>query len=313
MSSNSRLGQYLIGLAVLLWGWAAPAAAADEPISPIPKTIAYDPGLADLGKQLFFDRRLSRDGGRSCADCHGPTNGSADNCEDPAASDTPPRNCNPPTVFNAVFNFRQYWDGRAADLRAQAAEAIGNPAELAADPAVVMARLAADPDYPGRFATLFGDPDIRLERVAIAIAEFERALITPDSRFDRYLRREAELAPAERDGYLLFKTLGCMACHNGVNIGGNSFQYLPREMIDGEGGQGLAATDPGLRVKVPTLRNIAITAPYLRDGSDRTLEEALQTMAFHYIGTVLEQQEWSDLATFLQTLTGEPPAILRAP
>ena len=290
--------------------------ASEGAIKPIPMSVEHDPQKALLGKRLFFDNRLSGDGSFSCATCHDPLQGgSSDNCSKPWPADDPassmhPRSCNPPTVFNAVFNFRQYWDGRAANLKEQAMAAVSNPLELNGVPASVLQRLNEDPDYPALFKAGYGDAAISLERVGDAIAEFEKTLITPNSKLDLYLRGEATLTLLEQEGFLLFKSLGCMACHNGVNLGGNSYQLSRTADADKSEDENRSAPQ---QVKVPTIRNIAITAPYMRDGSDQTLQEVLQTMAYHYIGILLEEKEWSGLTAFLHTLTGQIPASVISP
>jgi len=226
---------------------------------------------------------------------------------------------NSPTVLNAVFNFRQFWNGRAQDLREQAAGPVHNPVEMGMDAARIEEVLNEDPDYRQAFGEIFGQRTIDFENFVSAIVEFEKALITPNSRFDRYLRGEIELTSEEARGYLLFKQRGCVACHNGINVGGNSFQYVG--VINPYQGAGKAADrysvtrDPRdqNRFKVPSLRNIELTAPYFHDGSISTLQEAVEKMAFHNLGLEFEPDEVLCIVSFLKALTGEPPDILSEP
>ena len=302
----------LLVLPILL----AALTASAEPIQPIPVDVEYDQTKAQLGKRLFFDPQLSRDGRVSCAFCHSPGHGGAEPRAVSQGVYERAGSMNAPTVFNAYYNFRQFWNGRAKDLKEQATGPIHNPVEMDLSPEEVEARLNADTDYRARFKALYGNGRITLDQVADAIAEFEKALTTPNAKFDRWLRGEARLSTDEESGYLLFKSLGCVSCHNGINVGGNSYQYLgainPVDNVT-TGGDLYARTGQEFdrnRYKVPSLRNIALTAPYLHDGSRATLEEALATMAYHNLGFTLSEVETAQLKAFLYTLTGETPAIL---
>ena len=319
MSSHSHRYSIVPGSALLLgllcFG-GAPVQAL-EPILPLPESIPYNKPKAELGKQLFFDQRLSADGQVSCASCHDPDHGGAE----PRATSTgvfkKQGNVNAPTVFNSYFNFRQFWNGRARDLQEQAEGPLHNPLEMDMTPVQVVQRLSADPQYRRRFQVVYGPGPIRFDQVTEAIAEFEKALITPNSRLDRYLRGELVLNPDEMAGYRLFKRLGCVTCHNGINIGGNSYQYfgavIPAQ-IDSQGSDRYALTgDPfdKNRYKVPSLRNIALTAPYLHDGSGEDLLSLVNIMAYHNLGFTLQEEESRKILAFLQTLTGRRPEILR--
>ena len=312
-----RLPHLPLLLLALPTALACAPAAADEPIQPIPREVVYDAEKAELGKRLFFDPRLSRDGRVSCATCHDPAHGGAEPRATSQGVFEREGAMNAPTVYNAYFNFRQFWNGRAKDLKEQATGPIHNPVEMDLSPEEVERTLNADEHYLERVRTLYGSDRVTLDQVADAIAEFEKALTTPDAKFDRWLRGETELAAEEKEGYLLFKSLGCISCHNGVNVGGNSYQYLGAVNPVQEppsGGDLYARTGREFdrnRYKVPTLRNIALTAPYLHDGSRATLEQALATMAYHNLGFVLSEEETGKLSAFLHTLTGETPAILR--
>lgn len=298
-------------IAVALW--------AVEPITPLPETVVYDRAKAELGKSLFFDPRLSKDRKVACVSCHDFNHGGAD--PDPVSTGIGglKGRMNAPTVLNAVFNFKQFWNGRAEDLKDQAAGPIHNPVEMGMENSEVEVRLNADPRYRQIFREMYGTARIRFDDVVDAIAEFEKALVTPNARFDRFLRGEIALEPLEKRGYLLFKKLGCVTCHNGINIGGNSFQKIgairpyPRTkeiddlyLLTGK------AFDKN-RFKVPTLRNIAETAPYFHDASAKTLDAAMETMSYHNLGFRLKADEKDAIVAFLRTLTGQTPGILEAP
>jgi len=232
---------------------------------------------------------------------------------------------NAPTVLNSGYNFRQFWDGRADTLEAQIDGPVQNPTEMASDWAGVIKKLQASPAYAKAFAIY---PDgITAANVKDAIATFERALTTPDSRFDRFLRgREEALSSNEQAGYDLFVSLGCAECHNGINLGGTSFQRFGRIGMPPFLRQGRPVTKADLgrfsltkneadlyRFKVPTLRNVALTAPYFHDGSAANLHDAIITMARVQLGTTLSNDDVDLLVQFLGTLTGESPRAAGAP
>ncbi len=293
-------------------------APSTEPIRPLPLNIKYDKRKAQLGKLLFHDPILSKDRSVSCASCHDVYEKcGTDHRRFSIGVGGRLGSANSPTVLNAVFNFRQFWNGRARDLKEQVAFPIQNPVEMNLTPGEVEGRLNASESYRKLFKEIYGTDRISFEQVVDAIAEFEKALITPNSKFDKYLRGETELSKEEEEGYKLFKRLGCITCHNGVNVGGNSFQLfgavIPVEW---------KPTNPDRyritkrefdknRYKVPTLRNIACTQPYFHDGSARTLEEAVEKMAYHNLGLKLKEEEIRKIVLFLKTLTGEKPEILK--
>ncbi len=287
-----------------------------DPIKPLPAEIKYDIKKALIGKELFFDPILSKERDISCATCHDPEQGGTVHLRfSPKVSED--LKANVPTVFNVVFNFRQFWNGRAKDLYEQAAIPILNPSEMGLTKEEVERRINKSDKYKKMFKEVYGVDYITFEHVIDAIVEFEKALITPNSRFDRYLRGEIDLTESEKEGYALFKKLGCITCHNGINIGGNSFQkfgvvnpykwepYFPdRYKITGR------EEDKNV-YKVPSLRNVAITYPYFHDGSAGTLEEAVKKMAYHQLGITLTDEEVTKIVDFLKSLTGEMPAILK--
>lgn len=287
-----------------------------EPIDPIPQVVDYDLDKALVGKRLFMDTRFSSDGTVSCATCHDLEKGGVDNKKFSLGVEKQKGNMNAPTVLNSRFNFRQFWNGRAANLKEQAAGPIHNPVEMDLSDEKVMKVVLSDKYYQAGFEK-FLDSEPTFDDVLDAIAEFEKALVTPNSKFDRYLRGEAVLSEQERRGYLAFKQLGCVSCHNGVNVGGNSFQYFgavnPVEEDPNASDRYQVTRDPfdRSRYKVPTLRNIELTFPYFHDGSADTLKEAVTLMAHHNLGFDLSEQEVSDIVAFLKTLTGVMPEILQ--
>ncbi len=320
-----RLAVALLLLGALLaTALAAATVLADEPIAPLPQAVDYDEAKARLGQRLFSDPLLSLDRTISCASCHDLAAGGDDSR--PVSLGIMGRSgvVNSPTVFNARFNFRQFWNGRARDLTEQAAGPLQDPVEMGITPAELENRLNREASYRAAFTAVYGDGRISFARVLDALAEFQKALVTPDSPFDRYLRNEQPLSEQELRGYLAFKELGCVTCHNGINLGGNSYQkigvinpYRNGTAADHDSPRGdrqALTNDPADRdlYKVPTLRNIELTAPYFHDGSRATLAKALEDMGHYNLGLKLSLAQIQDLFVFLKTLTGQRPAILQA-
>ena len=271
--------------------------------------------LVSLGKELYFEKRLSKNNSQSCNTCHVVDGGRAGVDNEPTSPGAFGKrgDRNSPTVFNAALHIAQFWDGRAPDLKEQAKGPILNPVEMAmASEAEVLERLKADKSYPAKFKAAFtGEAElINYENVAKAIAAFERTLITRD-RFDDFLKgQDHALTSAELKGLDTFLKTGCTACHNGPLLGGNSYQKVG--LIKPYANQ----TDPGraavtkddddkFKFKVPSLRNIAATHPYFHDGKITTLHEAVRTMANLQLGLQLTAEQEADLVTFLKTLTGK--------
>jgi cytochrome c peroxidase len=270
--------------------------AAQEPITPVPAVPAQDPRRVALGEQLFQDRRMSGDSARSCSSCHDTrTDGASAN-----ALDTTPQGkllaLNTPTVFNVALNYRLNWEGNFRSLERQAEQALRNPADMASSVEEVVDRLRADPTTVKHFREAYGRVPDR-NSLLDAIATFERSLITPGSRFDLWLGGDTgAITREELAGYQLFKSLGCISCHQGVNVGGNLFQrhgiFHP-----------LGSPEPEL-VRVPSLRNVATTAPYFHDGSVATLPEAVRAMGIAQLDRVLTGEQITGIVAFLNTLTG---------
>ncbi len=291
----------------------SPLAASNEPIRPLSPASPADARKVALGRRLFHEPMLSRDGSRSCAKCHDLARGGVDGLVRSVGLSGSRTPVNTPTVFNSARNFRQFWDGRAADLAAQIDEAREH--EMGRAWAEIAELLAADEAYRRELSALYGEIDE--EAVTDALVAFIGSLSTPGSRFDRYLlgQRDA-LSPTEVEGYRLFKDLGCVACHQGEGMGGNMFQrfgtvgdyFADRGGVtDADLGRFNVTGDPRDRhvFKVPSLRNVALTAPYFHDGSAATLEQAVTVMARYQLGQRLEAAETAAIAAFLRTLTGE--------
>jgi cytochrome c peroxidase len=273
--------------------------------------VAAEDAKSKLGRALYFDERLSKNHDLSCNSCHDLSRYGVDGAQFSSGHKGQLGARNSPTVYNARDHVAQFWDGRAKDLVEQAKGPILNPVEMASSEARVVATLRSMPEYVAMFRDAFGS-GITFRRVAEAIASFEKRLVTP-GRFDKYLRGdETALDQNEKAGLARFIKLGCVTCHNGEAVGGGSFQKL-----------GLQNAWPGLKdegrfvvtknpedkfkFRVPSLRNIAKTAPYFHDGAETRLDEVVRKMAFHQLGVTLRDDEVSSLVAFLNALTGELP------
>jgi len=295
---------------------------ASDVITPIPLTHGYDRDKALLGKMLFHDVRLSRDNSISCSSCHLLDQGGVNSTKYSIGVDGQKGTLNSPTVLNAVYNLTQMRAGSAKNLQEQAHMAITNPIEMDTDMKSIVSKLNLDSKYRRKFIKMYSDA-ITGENILDAIAEFEKALTTPNSRFDRYLRGEQDAMNAyELEGYRLFKENGCTSCHNGVNIGSNLYQRIgiSREFIhhDSDSSHELGRfnvtqkIDDKFMVKVPTLRNIDLTAPYLHNGSLSNLRSVVSFMLEYQVGVVDNQDETLKIVAFLKTLTGQTPEILKS-
>ncbi len=264
-----------------------------EPITPIPPPPPADPRKVALGERLFGDPRLSAGGRFSCASCHDlRTNGAGGGGTPPGAT----LSLDTPTVFNASLSFRLTWEARFRTLSDQAEASISNPLNMHSSVADAVARLAEDRSLNAAFHAAYGH-DIDRDSFLDALVTFERSLLTPDSRFDRWLRGDVTaLSPAELIGYQTFKAFGCSACHQGVGVGGN---LIARQGIF----RPLVERGPK-RVRVPSLRNVAMTAPYFHDGSAATLDDAVRRMAAAQLDRTLTDGQVAALVAFLSSLTG---------
>ncbi len=288
-----------------------------EPIQAINPPGEINLSLSELGKKLFFDPRLSKSGFISCNSCHNLSMGGTDNLKTSIGHGWNKGPINSPTVLNSSLNIAQFWDGRAADLKEQAGGPIANPGEMAFTHQLATETFQKIPGYVREFELVFGAGEIDIDRITDAIAEFEKTLVTPNSPFDRWLLGDDEaLHEKEMKGYLLFKTSGCIACHNGSAMGGNSFQKMglvaPYQTNNpAEGVAGLTGADADrFKFKVPTLRNIELTYPYFHDGEASTLTEAVDIMGRLQLGRKFTKEENQQMVAFLKTLTGDQPSFM---
>jgi cytochrome c peroxidase len=285
-----------------------------EVFTPLPTTIEYSVAKAQLGKQLFEDPILSADNTIACISCHDIYSSGAESTAVSTGIKGLQGSFNAPTVFNSHFNFAQFWDGRARTLHEQVSGPIVNPVEMGANLNEVIKKLKASTKYQAAFKSVYSD-GVNATNLADAIAEFEKALITPNAKFDRFLRGEVKLSDKEYEGYQLFNNLGCTACHNGINVGGNMFQRIGilRDPFDPSGLGRYNVTKrerDRYKFKVPSLRNVTLTAPYFHDGSTPKLKKAIQMMGEYQLGLSLSAEQVDRLYDFLHTLEGEAPAIL---
>ena len=295
-----------------------------EALVPLPPAPRLPPEKVALGKSLFQDVRLSRDNTLSCAGCHDLATFGHDARRFSLGVGGKKGNVNAPSVFNSGLNFVQFWDGRAASLEEQVSGPLQNPVEMASDWESTIPKLEADDAFRSDFLRVYPD-GITAENLADAIATFERSLLTENAPFDRYLRGDRQAIDARAiEGYRHFRDFGCASCHQGVNIGGNMFQRFGVMMDyfkDREPKSPLAQADLGrfnvtgrkedrYVFKVPSLRNVAETAPYFHDGSVARLDEAVAVMGRYQLGRELSDGEIDLLVSFLKTLTGKRPAGL---
>lgn len=291
---------------------------ASEPIRPIDLALPYDEAKAALGFKLYHDARLSVDNTVSCASCHGLNTAGVDNKQFSEGVEGKLGGVNAPTVYNAVYNFVQFWDGRAATLAEQAAGPPVNPVEMASPNFdAIVAKLNKDKKFVREFKAVYPE-GISQATITDAIEQFERTLITPNSRFDKYLRGDDTAITAEElQGYELFKKYNCATCHVGKNLGGETYELMGlRKHYFADRGLELTEEDNGRykqtgierdrhRFKVPGLRNVALTWPYYHDGTRTSLKEAVCDMGTYQSGVALTDEEEDLIVAFLNTLTGE--------
>lgn len=295
----------------------APVPTAAEII----KEKGYTPEQIQLGQWLFFEPRLSRSHIISCNTCHSVGTGGADNIPTSIGHGWQHGPRNSPTVFNAVFNAAQFWDGRAADLKEQAKGPVQASVEMNNTPDAVETTLRSMPEYVELFGKAFGvesDP-VTFDNMARALEAFESTLVTPNARFDQFLAGQPTLDEQELKGLNLFINKGCIACHSGVNVGGQG--YFPFGVIKKPGAEILPPNDKGRFTVTNTasdeyvfragpLRNIALTAPYFHSGEVWDLEQAVAIMGSSQLGHELDADEVKAITAFLHTLTGEQPQVV---
>ena len=318
----------LLGLPCVVFAQGDLMKTAQALFKPVPKSpppvegIESTPARTELGKQLYFDPRLSESHAISCNTCHQIGMGGVDVQETSIGHrwQRGPRNA--PTVLNAVFNTAQFWDGRAKDLKEQAGGPIVNPIEMGTSEAHAVEQIKGIPGYVTAFEKAFRkqkDP-ITFTNIRDSIALFEATLITPNAPFDRYLRGDDKALNArQKQGLQTFIDKGCASCHNGINVGGG--MYAPFGVVENPGAEFLPPDDHGRFTvtktpsdeyvfKVPSLRNIALTAPYFHSGKSWSLGQAVGVMANSQLGTQLTTGEIDDITAFLHTLTGQQPQVL---
>lgn len=316
-----RAARGALALGLLL---AAPSARpSEEPgqqaILPI-QLPQLDAARVALGQRLFADTRLSGARGMACSSCHRLDRAGADGVDRPLGASGRQHDFNTPSILNAALNPYMNWRGNQRDLRQQTEAVLLNPDLMGGDWSAILIRLRADAAYQRAFLQAYGQQPQR-ETVLDALEQYQRALVTPDAPFDRYLRGEAGAIDAQAEaGFLLFRDYGCIACHQGRNIGGNLFQrfgvFPPAEPAR----EDEQPTDTGrflltgreedlFLFRVPSLRNVAETAPYFHDGREPLLAEAVRLMGERQLGRALSAEEVAQIVAFLRSLTGAPPIL----
>lgn len=299
---------------------------ANEPVEVIPDCIETNPAKVALGKKMFNDTRISLDNTISCATCHVLEDGGADHADERVSEGINglQGTVNSPTVFNAVFNIDQFWNGRAHTLAEQAAAPPINPVEMGDQTwEQIIERLCQDASLVAEFKAIYPEEGLTEATVTDAIEEFEKTLITPNDKLDRYLKGDKNAMSAEElAGYQAFKANDCATCHYGKTLGGQSFELMSKygdyfadrkqsrpEIAYNDDDNGLfgftGKAEDMHKFKVPNLRNISKTAPYYHDGTIESLEEAVSLM-FHYeLGKTATDEQVASITTFLKALDGE--------
>lgn len=292
-------------------------------IRPIPAENFFKPDAKKvaLGQRIFNEPGISGNDKLSCASCHNVSAGGssklANNTQSASGNNSEITVYDPPTVLNAAYNFAQYWDGRARSLSDQAAMAMENPQEMASSWGKVIGFLQFNPSYSDEFKKIYSD-GISKQNVCDAISEYERSLLTPGSCFDKFLLGDkTALSAEEQEGLALFKKHQCASCHAGPALGGISYEFMGAEHYYFTDETKISKRDLGrfnathnkrdkYRFKVPTLRNVELTAPYFHDGSAKTLEDAVEVMSRCQIVQPLNKSEVKKITTFLRSLTSLP-------
>lgn len=306
-----RLVMACLSLAFAQAAGAQPLLA--EPIRPLAPASGVQPARAALGRALFYDLRLARDNNQSCASCHQLARGGADTRALSLGAGGLANRFNTPTVYNSTLNFRHTWSGQHSTIDALLEHHIAHPAGLASNWEMVTSRLTGDLEMSSRFNLAYGE-DVSAALVKDALGQFLKSLSTP-SRFDRYLRGDkAAITADEKAGYARFKSFGCVSCHQGINVGGNMYQRFGA-MREPAAGAAIAADQGRFELtrrasdrrmlRVPSLRNVALTAPYFHNGSVATLDEAVDAMFKYQLGRDASPEDKRLVLRFLDTLSGE--------
>lgn len=290
-------------------------------LKPLPK-FQVNAAEAELGRKLYHDKGLSGDGTVACASCHSLETAGVDAKDRSTGIGGQRGSVNAPTVLNASLNLVQFWDGRAATLEDQAGAPLLNPKEMGSTWPKIVGYLGKDDALKAEFEKVYGEGPTP-QNVKAAIATFERTLLTPNSPFDRYLEGDESALDAEqKKGYGLFKSFGCVSCHQGAGVGGNMYQKLgvmgdyfkdrghPTDADNGRFNVTKREEDRHV-FKVPSLRNVVLTAPYFHDGETTTLPQAIEVMANYQLGRPIGPDELRPIARFLESLTGDQPKVKR--
>lgn len=329
MITNSALAALKCVVVLCLfsqWCWADTGSAIEngknQPISPIPPNSALNKAKLELGSLLYQDKRLSIDNQFSCASCHQLDHGGSDGrvvSQGAKESDA----LNTPSIFNTKFNFRQNWDGSARSLAEQLDMTVRQYGNKNHPWDALLTRLSEDTELVKRFAAIYRKTQITRDDFTDAMIYYVSSLTTPNCRFDQYLRGdEKAMDKDELRGYTLFKDYGCVSCHQGVNIGGNLYQrfgifydyFRARGNIKKAdyGRMNITGRSTDAHVfKVPSLRNVALTAPYLHDGQAKTLEQAVSLMGTTQLGVDIKKQDVTLIVKFLKTLTGDTSNFIK--
>ena len=287
-----------------------------EPIQPITAEENLNPDKVMLGETLFHDNRLGHDNDMSCASCHLLSDNGANHRHHTLGRNNVELDFNTPTVFNSSLNHQQFWDGRAMNLQQQIDFVVANKKEFATSWPEIIKKLEQDENYIEQFDRLYDD-GLTADNIRDAIATFERSLTTVNSRFDKYLRGDTDaINDEEKEGYRLFKAYGCIACHQGRNVGGNLFMKIgvfgdffsdrSKQTKADLGRYNITGKESDRYVfRVPGLRLAVLTPPYFHDGSIETLDEAIRSMAKHQLGREIAEQDIHYIIAFLRTLPGE--------
>ncbi len=316
LTKSRKIFYYFLIISSAVFSSSFSSALNREPIQPILAPVITNEKKVSLGKMLFFEPRLSKSQVISCNSCHNLAMGGGDNRPSSIGHKWAIGPIKSPTVYNAALHIAQFWDGRAADLKEQAGGPIQADNEMGSSHALATETIASIPEYKQIFKDVYGKDSISIQTITDAIAAFEETLLTPNSRFDQYLKGEDSVITAqEKNGYALFKSVGCIACHNGPAVGGNSFQKMglvkPYKTENTKRGRisHTGKKEDDMKFKVPTLRNVSMNAPYFHDGQYWTLQDAVKVMADIQLGKTLKTSEVKDIVAFLNTLDGERPSI----
>ncbi len=306
-----------LSISMVIGGSAFAQAKRDAIIQPIDDVKIENPAKVELGKKLWFDPRLSKSGFISCNSCHNLSMGGSDNLKTSIGHNWQEGPINSPTVLNSKYNFVQFWDGRAKDLKEQAGGPIANPKEMGFTHDLAVGVVESIPGYVEEFKAVYGTDKISIDEITDAIAVFEETLVTPNAPFDKWLKGDdSALNEQELAGYNLFTTSGCIACHYGTAMGGSSFQKmgLMEEYVTENPAQGrveVTGKDADrFMFKVPTLRNVELTYPYFHDGAAESLEDAVTVMGRLQLKRDYSEAEVASIVAFLKTLTGDQPQLM---